>query len=115
MPRNVGINPVLFPKDKLGPLLAKSLFKNGRGGSCIWRDASLSRVSWILLRGENEETEEVELPIDDVIEADQALFQPGTYFGGSSVFVRIRTERKVREGSCAPPAGLDRARDAETL
>ena len=43
-----------------------------------------------LTGGESEETEQVELPIDNVIEADQELIQPGTILVGYRLFVRLR-------------------------
>jgi hypothetical protein len=79
-PQSVGIGPVRFPSSRFRPAPREITLQEweGRVERLDGRFVIARLVD--ITAGETEETEEVELPIDDVTEADQALLQPGAIF-----------------------------------
>jgi hypothetical protein len=79
-PQSVGINTVQFLLSRMRSAPREITLQEweGRVEQLDGRFIIARLVD--ITAGENEETEEVELPIDDVTEADQALLQPGAIF-----------------------------------
>lgn len=113
-PHRLGISPLPFPtaSSRVAPREITLQEWEGRVMHLDGRFVVARLVD--ISAGEDEETEEVELPIDDVTEADQALLQPGAIFrwvlgysyasGRKERFARVVvrrlpvwTEREMRE------------------
>jgi hypothetical protein len=79
-PQNIGISPIRFPahRARLAPREITLQEWEGRVLQIEGRFIIARLVD--ITAGETEETEEVDLPIDDVTEADQKLLQPGAIF-----------------------------------
>jgi hypothetical protein len=79
-PQSVGISPVRFPWNRLRAAPREITLQEweGRVERLDGRFVIARLVD--ITANETEETEEVELPIDDVTEADQPLIQPGAIF-----------------------------------
>jgi hypothetical protein len=79
-PFSVGISPIPFPKSQVRPAPREITLQEWEGRVVQLAGRIVIARLVDITAGEKEETEEVELPIDDVTEADQALLQPGAIF-----------------------------------
>jgi hypothetical protein len=79
-PQDVGIQTLAFPARTARPAPREITLQEWEG-RVVQIDGRFIIARLVdITAGETEETEEVELPIDDVTEADQKLLQPGAIF-----------------------------------
>jgi len=79
-PQNIGISPVRFPLSRLRPAPREITLQEWEGRVLQLEGRIVIARLVDITAGDTEEKEEVELPLDDVTEADQGLLQPGALF-----------------------------------